>query len=292
MNAATSIKRAMALCRTPVALFTSYSAVTGCLLAPHGSFRIDLAVFSAVFILACGASAFNQYQERDIDARMERTRHRPLPTRAVSPFLALFCALALIFSGLAMLALAGGKGPAFLGMMAVLWYNGVYTYLKRITAFAAVPGAVVGMIPPAIGWTAAGGGLADPRLFIVCFLFFLWQVPHFWLQLLHHGEEYEKAGLPSLTKALTRRQLTRVTFAWMCSTATAGLLLPLYGGLTSAILSFSLIPAAAWIMITGIKLTASQRTSAFLFTAFRQLNAYIVFVMALLTAQGLFNSLP
>ena len=290
MTASAFIKQAAGLCRTPIALFTAYSAVTGYLLAPHRSFWIGLTIALAVFILACGASALNQYQERDIDARMERTRLRPLPAGVISPFLALFLALVLIFSGLSLLVLAAGKGPASLGITALLWYNGVYTYLKRITAFAAVPGAFVGMIPPAIGWVAAGGRLADPRLLVVCFLFFMWQVPHFWLQILHHGEEYERAGLPSLTKVLTRGQIARVTFAWICATAAAGLLLPLYGDLTSSLLSFSLVPAAIWMIITGKKLSASQSSAPSL-AAFRQMNAYIVFVMVLLTAQGLFSPL-
>jgi protoheme IX farnesyltransferase len=291
MTAAAFLQHAARLGRAPIAFFAACAAVTGGLLAPHQSPSIIGVTALAVFILAAGASALNQYQERDIDARMERTRRRPLPTRVISPSHALFLALLLIFAGLSMLALAAGKGPAFLGMIALLWYNGAYTYLKRLTAFAAVPGAIVGMIPSAIGWTAAGGRFADPRLLVVCLLFFLWQVPHFWLQVIHHGEEYEQAGLPSLTKVLGKRQIARVTFIWICSTAVASLLLPLYGNLTSPLLYCPLFIAAVWLMVKDVNLMTAQRTPALSLAAFRHLNIFIFIVMSLLSMEKILGRL-
>ncbi len=286
-----SFRQTACLCRAPIAFFAACSAMTGGLLAPQHSHLIIGVTALAVFFLAAGASALNQYQEKDIDARMERTRLRPLPSRVISPSLALSIALLFIFTGLSTLALAAGKGPAFLGMIAVLWYNSVYTYLKRLTAFAAVPGAIVGMIPPAIGWTAAGGGLADPRLLIVCLLFFLWQVPHFWLQVLHHGEEYEQAGLPSLTKILGRKQIARITFIWICSTAVASLLLPLYGNLTSPLLYGPLLVAAIWMMVKGVSLVTAHRTPALSLSAFRHLNIFLFIIMSLLSMERILGSL-
>lgn len=285
MTAGAFLQQAARLCRPWIAFFAACAAMTGGLLASHQSPLVVGMTGLAVFILAAGASALNQYQERDIDASMERTWRRPLPTGVISPSHGLSVALLLIFAGLSMLALAGGKGPAFLGMVAVLWYNGAYTYLKRLTAFAAVPGAIVGMVPPVIGWTAAGGGLADPRLLIVCLLFFLWQVPHFWLQILHHGEEYERAGLPALTKVLGKKQIARITFIWICSTAVASLLLPLYGNLTSPLLYCPLLIAAVWLMVKGVNLVAARRTPALLLAAFRQLNIFIFVVMSLLSME-------
>jgi hypothetical protein len=83
----------------------------------------------------------------------------------------------------------------------VLWYNGVYTFLKRKSPFAAIPGAVIGAIPPAIGWICGKGALSfDPQILALSFFFFIWQVPHFWLLLLNFGRDYEKAGFPSLTR--------------------------------------------------------------------------------------------
>jgi protoheme IX farnesyltransferase len=292
MTAVAFLKHAAAICRAPIALFAACAAVTGYLLAPQRSLPSGVATALAVFILAAGASALNQYQERDIDARMERTRRRPLPAGIISPSRALSIALLLIFAGLSMLALAAGKGPAFLGMIALLWYNGAYTYLKRLTAFAAVPGAIVGMIPPVIGWTAAGGRLADPRLLVVCLLFFLWQVPHFWLQVLHHGEEYEQAGLPSLTTVLGKRQIARITFTWICSTAVTSLLLPLYGNLMSPLLYCPLLIAAVWMIVKDVNLMTARRTPALSRAAFRQLNIFIFIVMSLSSAEKMFFHLP
>ena len=285
-------KHAVAIGRAPSACSASGAAVTGYLIAQHRPLTPSAMTALAVFILASGASALNQYQERHIDARMERTRLRPLPAGVINPPRALFLALMLICAGLALLAVSGGVVPATLGMLAVVWYNGAYTYLKRITAFAAVPGAIVGMIPPAIGWAAAGGGFADPRLLAVCFLFFMWQVPHFWLQILHHGEEYEHAGLPSLSKVLGKQQIARITFAWICSASVSSLLLPLYGNLASPLLYGPLLFISIWTMAKGAKLVTARRSPALSLAAFRQLNIFIFTVMSLLSAEMIFFHAP
>ncbi len=279
------------LCRTPLSLFAACSAGTGFLLGPHHFAVQALLPPAAVFLLACGASALNQYQEQDVDAKMERTRSRPLPSGIISPRQALASSALLIAGGEFVLAFTGSLTAVVLGVFAVLWYNGVYTRLKRLTAFAAVPGAVVGMVPPAIGWGAAGGAVTDPRLFVISFLFFLWQVPHFWLQVLHHGEEYEQAGLPSLTKVLDKRQIARITFVWICSTAVASLLLPLYGNLTSPLLYCPLLIAAVWMMVTGVKLVTARRAPAPALAAFRHLNIFIFIVMSLLSMEKIVGRL-
>ncbi|HYA87536.1 MAG TPA: protoheme IX farnesyltransferase, partial [Nitrospirota bacterium] len=193
-------KSHLILCRVHISLFAACSAATGFFLFSYHRISDVLLTGTAVFLLACSASALNQYQERDIDAKMERTRLRPLPAGTVTPAQALCLCAVLLMSGLFLLVCAGSTQALVLGLIAVLWYNGVYTYLKRVTAFASVPGALVGIIPPAIGWVAAGGAISDGRLTAICFLFFLWQVPHFWLLVLNHGEQYERAGLPSLTR--------------------------------------------------------------------------------------------
>jgi protoheme IX farnesyltransferase len=285
-------KHAAALCRAPIAFFGAYAAIAGYLLAPHPAPLPGLVCAVGVFVLAGGASALNQYQERHIDARMERTRHRPLPSRVITSFQALFIALSLIIVGLALLHFGAGTTPFLLGLTAILWYNGFYTYLKRVTAFAAVPGAVVGMVPPAIGWSAAGGDLTDPRLPIICVLFFMWQVPHFWLQVLHHGEEYERAGLPALTQVFGKNQLSRIAFSWICSVVTASLLLPLYGNLTSPVLFCPLLVAAVWLIIQSSGLVTGRRSPTLLLSSFRRLNIFIFIVMSLLSADMIFFHLP
>ena len=99
-----------------------------------------------VFILASGSAALNQWQERRLDGRMKRTRGRPIPAGSIEPNWALFLAGLLILVGLYLLASIKGapRTPIALGGVALLWYNGVYTHLKRITAFAVVPGALRG----------------------------------------------------------------------------------------------------------------------------------------------------
>jgi protoheme IX farnesyltransferase len=287
-----SLKPYLTLCRVYLSLFAACSAATGYLLAPQHRVAGMLTPVAAVFFLACGASALNQYQERDIDARMERTRGRPLPAGVISPALGLSFSLVMMLAGLVLLVPSGGVQALVLGLLALFWYNGLYTGLKKVTAFAAVPGAAVGMVPPAIGWVSAGNELGDPRLLSVCFVFFLWQVPHFWLLLLRHGKEYEEAGLPSLTRVMTRPQLSRVTSVWIAAAAVSGLMLPLYGAITSPALSLALVPLAAWLVVTGSRLAAGRALTALSPLLFRKINVYIFVMMSLLALQGLVLTRP
>ena len=114
--------------------------------------------------------------------------------------------------GFLVLLLGANLTAALLGMLAVGWYNGIYTPLKRITAFAVVPGAIVGALPPAIGWVAGGQSLGDMRLLALGFFFFMWQIPHFWILTVRCGSDYQAARIPSLTAIFSSAQLARITF--------------------------------------------------------------------------------
>jgi protoheme IX farnesyltransferase len=282
----------LTLCRLTVSVFAAASAATGFFLVPPYRITGLFGTSFAVFLLSCGASALNQYQERSLDAGMERTRKRPLPSGIITPPQAMVFSLALILAGLALLAYAGGAKAAFLGLFALVWYNGLYTYLKKMTAFAAVPGAVVGMVPPAIGWVSAGGALFDPRIAAVCFIFFMWQIPHFWLLLLDHAEEYEQAGLPSLTRVMSRPQIGRVTFAWIVAAAIAGLSLPLYGSIRSPLAYMLLIPGAGWLIWSGKTLTGGKTDGPLFSVLFKRINIYLLFVMSLLSLENIFFPNP
>jgi heme o synthase len=157
---------------------------------------VFLAMLAGTAMVAGGASALNQYAEREADARMERTRRRPLPSGRVSPPEALAFGLASSAAGLALLA-AVNPLTAVLGAAALASYVLLYTPLKRLTSLCTVVGAVPGAIPPMMGWAAARGslGLGAWTLFAVLFL---WQLPHFlaigWI----YREDYARGGFPML----------------------------------------------------------------------------------------------
>jgi len=277
------------LCRIPISFFSAGSAMTGAILFSYHRSSAILIPAAAVFILTCGASALNQYQDREVDGKMERTRLRPLPLGSLRPFQALFFSLFLVLTGLILSASGGGVKAFILGFVAFAWYNGVYTYLKRITAFASVPGAVVGMIPPAIGWVSAGGNLLDTRLVAVCFIFFLWQIPHFWLLLLSYNDEYEQAGLPSISRFLEKAQIARTAFIWIACASLAIFSLPLYGVVRSPFIFFSFIPLTVWLIWNERQLMTCNPLFPLSPRFFRTINIYLFFVMSLLSADKIFS---
>ncbi|MBD3293799.1 MAG: hypothetical protein GF393_12820, partial [Armatimonadia bacterium] len=154
------------LTKAKITAAVTLSVATGHLLFIETlSFSVILPA-AGVFLLACGSAALNQVQEARIDRRMARTRGRPVPSKRIPAEWALFAALALIGAGLYLLSSIRTHTLTLLVLagLAVFWYNGVYILLKRITAFAVVPGALVGSIPPLIGWAAGGGMITDPAI--------------------------------------------------------------------------------------------------------------------------------
>jgi heme o synthase len=105
----------------------------------------------------------------------------------------------LVISGLTVLYIYGTLLSLLLGVFSLLWYNLLYTLLKRVTVYAMIPGTLTGVIPVIIGWEAANGNLTDIRLLFICLFMILWQLPHFVLLMLRYREDYKKAGFPALT---------------------------------------------------------------------------------------------
>jgi len=276
------------LCKIPIALLSAFSAATGFLLATTELRSQIVLLLLGVFLLACGSSALNQYQERETDAAMPRTRDRPLPARRIRPVTALCFALVLLCSGLSALLLTGALPAPMLGLLAVGWYNGVYTLLKRKTAFAGVPGALVGAIPPAIGWITGGGAGLDPKLLTLCFFFFIWQVPHSWLHIMKFGREYEKAGLPALTTIFNALQLKRIIFNWIFATTVSCLFLSAKGMVHYFSINIALLALSAWLVWNALRPVLRHTNDDLPVQVFKKTNYYLLIVMLLLSADKLF----
>ncbi|MDA8079452.1 MAG: UbiA family prenyltransferase [Nitrospiraceae bacterium] len=274
------------LCGLKISLFASLAALTGFILSAGRPDARATALVIGVFALACGARSLNQYQELETDRLMPRTMKRPLPSGRLRPAEALLFSGCLILFGLVTLLLTGPAGAPLLGLFAVCWYNGLYTRLKRYSAFAVVPGALAGAAPPAIGWAAAGGPLGDSRLSALCFFFFMWQVPHFWIFNLRFAEEYSAAGLPSLTRKFSGRQLGRIIFSWVSAAAASSLLLAGRGVVRHTIV-YEIIAFVSVVVVVGGALLLVRRDRRMYAAAFRGVNLYALAVMAALVADRL-----
>lgn len=165
-------------------LYIGLSAVFGHVMA-HKGFSLDSFLLGfLVFILACGSAVLNNIQDRDYDCFFPRTCNRSLPKKRVSIFHAKIIAMLMIGCGLSGLLFAKGFFLLFWGVLAVICYNGLYTPLKKRSLLAIVPGSLSGMLPPLMGWTAAGGSMSDFNILVIMSVFGLWQIPHFFIILL------------------------------------------------------------------------------------------------------------
>ena len=262
----------------PVSLtgFTGYFAFD-----PHFSVRILFTSFG-ILLMAISASVLNQIQEVALDSKMNRTYNRPLPAQRINLQHAAFFSIFNLLAGTAVIYSAGNLKAALIGLVTIIWYNGIYTYSKRITAFAVLPGAVTGALPPLIGWVAAGGGEWEKPIVFIEFLIFTGQIPHFWLLILKYGEEYKQAGIPCLTDVFNRIQINRLTFSWVVSSVIASLFLCYFEIIQTRLIIAVLLIASIFIILQFFDLLKIQlnninyrRYSVFL-------NLYFLLVLLLL----------
>jgi heme o synthase len=227
-----SLRAFLHLIRIKVTLAVTFSAFIPSVVFLHGFSPVQILPVLAIFLLAAGASALNQYQERDYDAKMNRTKGRPLPSNEMKPPVALILSLILILSGFVLMSIAQLWITLLLGVFNLLWYNGLYTWLKRKTVFAVVPGALTGAIPVFMGWTACGGSLLDPFPLFVAFFIFMWQVPHFWLLEMIFEKDYKSAGFPVIADVFRLLQLKKIIFTWLFAASLSSLFLIHFGIIT------------------------------------------------------------
>ncbi|MBI4913928.1 MAG: protoheme IX farnesyltransferase [Acidobacteria bacterium] len=263
-----------------ISVASTFTATAGYVAFRRG---VDLGLattLAGILLLAMASCALNEVQERHLDAQMERTRNRPLPRGVFQPGSAVVLAVLLALAGFMILWAAHNLGSALLGALAMGWYNAFYTPLKRVSAFAVVPGALIGALPPAIGWTAAGGSLAYPAVLALAFVYFIWQVPHFWLLVGLHGRGYEAAGFPTLLRLLGPERLARLTFTWICGTAATCALLPLFGVLTGLPARLLLLGAAGWLVLSAAALLKGPVQEGLLRRAFMNINIFALLLTA------------
>ena len=189
-----------------------FTGFVGMFLAPADMHPLLFVI--SLFAIAAGAGAsgaINQWYDRHIDAVMERTRGRPVPSGAVEPAEALSFGLVISTLSVLLLGLASNWLAAGLLAFTIFFYGVVYTiWLKRSTPQNIVIGGAAGALPPVIGWAAVTGGLSVEPLILFAVIF-MWTPPHFWALALFRNDDYLRANVPMMPvvagETETRRQI-------------------------------------------------------------------------------------
>jgi len=232
------------------------TAIVGFLVAARGTidFVTLLATTLGTALAAGGANGLNQVLEAGRDALMERTKTRPLPSGRMTPRHALLASGALAATGVGILLAIVGPLPAALCATALALYVLVYTPLKTRSTLCTLVGAVVGAIPPMIGWSAASGSL-DVGAWLLAGILFVWQIPHFLALAWLYREDYERGGfrmLPLVDPA--GRTTCWMALLYSLALIPLGLAVSATGlagtpfAVGSALLGAAMVLASAWLL--------------------------------------------
>ncbi len=190
----------------------------------------------------------NNYWDRDLDLKMERTRDRALPQKRLSPGFVLGYGIALGIAGLAVLFLLVNPLTGWLGLLGMFVYIVVYTmWLKRSSTWSTSVGGVSGAMPPVIGYCAVTNEV-DAGAWILFALLFLWQPAHFWSLAIRRKEEYKAAGFPLLpvVKGVTRTKWQMLPYILLLIPASILMYYYDYAGIYFLVLSVGI--AAVWFV--------------------------------------------
>ena len=185
-------------------------------------------------LAAGGTLALNQYGERDLDARMDRTRARPLPAGRLQPLEAWLFGVALTLAGTVYLAALVNPLVALVTLATTILYLFAYTPLKRRTPLCTLVGAVAGALPPVAGWAAARGDVA-PGAWVLFAILFLWQLPHTLAIARLYRDDYARAGVRVLPVVDPDGASTERQVVLSCVALVSVSLLPAVAGWTGPI---------------------------------------------------------
>lgn len=233
-------------------------------------------------LAAAGTLALNQYLERDVDAKMQRTRLRPLPDGRLQATEALAFGALTTLAGLAYLALAVNLVCAAVTAVITLTYLFVYTPLKRRTPLCSIIGAVPGALPPLAGWVAARGTF-DVEAWILFAILFLWQLPHSLAIARLYRDDYARAGIRLLPVVEPDAKSTGRQIVTNCLALLVVGLLPTAVGLAGPVYFIAAFVFGALFLGYGIAFAVARTATAarqLLFASLLYLPATLL-VMAL-----------
>ncbi|TMA70067.1 MAG: protoheme IX farnesyltransferase [Deltaproteobacteria bacterium] len=233
-------------------------------------------------LAAGGTLALNQYMERDLDARMDRTRRRPLPEGRVHPGEALVLGCALLVAGVALLARAGEPLAAAVTAAIAATYLLLYTPLKRVSSLCSLVGAIPGALPPVAGWAAARGTLG-PEPWILFAIMFLWQIPHTLAIGRLYRDDYARAGIRVLPVVDRDGRTTGVQAVTNCLALLPVAILPTLVGLAGAIYFLIALVLGLAFLWSAVGLARGGSTA----DARRLLFASLVYLPVLLAVMAL-----
>ncbi len=237
-------------------------------------------------LAAAGANAFNMVIDRDIDAIMERTKHRPLVTGVMSPRAATIFAVCLELAAYAVLAIWVNQLSAWLALSATAFYVVVYTlWLKRRSKQNIVIGGAAGAVPVLVGWAAVTNSLTwtPVLLFLVIFI---WTPPHFWALAVRYRDDYEAAHVPMMPVVTSLR---RTTFEILVYTVLMWALTVLIGPSAHLgwIYALSSTVLGAWFTFYALRLYRHARSgTADVAQAMRLFHFSITYLTALFVAMA------
>lgn len=273
------------LSKSRIVLMVLITASAGYLFAAH---TVDpllmLHALLGTALVAAGTNALNQYVEREHDAKMLRTRTRPLPAGRMTPRAALVFSAAIALIGTIYLGLAVNWLTAALGAFTLTSYIFVYTPLKRVSTICTLIGAIPGAVPPLMGWTAATNHLGTGG-WILFGILFLWQLPHFMAISWMYRDDYARGGFAMLSVqdrdgAAVARQAIYYTLALLPLSVAPALL-----GMTGAIYFVGAVVAGIALLAAGIRFFFDRevRNARSLFMIS---NLYLLTVMLLLVVNA------
>jgi protoheme IX farnesyltransferase len=245
----------LALTKPRVVSLVVFCAVIGMFLAVPG-LPPPVPVFFAtvgIALVAGAAAAFNCLIEQRIDALMARTRRRPLPSGAVTPWQTLV--FAVLVGGVGLFVLHRFVNPLtmWLTFCTFVGYAVVYTiFLKPATPQNIVIGGASGAMPPVLGWTAVTGEVA-PESLLLFLIIFVWTPPHFWALALYRVRDYANAGLPMLPVTHGRRYTQLMIVLYTCALV-AVTMLPFAIRMSGAVYLVCALALGGWFLLHAVEL--------------------------------------
>lgn len=244
------------------------------------SFSLAFWTLLGGFLAAGGASAVNQYLDREDDRKMQRTQKRPIPAGRLTPAQGLAVAVGISLLSFYVLIVKVNWLAAVLSLVGFVYYVVIYSiWLKKATPQNIVIGGGAGAIPPLVGWAAATGDLKLSALFLFVVIF-MWTPPHFWALALVRRNDYARAGVPMLPVVRGEQETRRQILLYTLELVGLTLLLPLFGfGGTFTLIGVSLL--GLWLISAAWKVWRQQGNKV-AWKMYRYSSMYLAFLFLVL----------